>query len=63
MESEIGTLTIVGVVLGILGGILGIVLFTSGIAHRVIAIAANADLLGQGQPLRPGAPPVTNSAG
>ena len=56
MESEIGTLTIVGVVLGILGGILGIVLFTSGIAHRVIAIAANAELLGQGEPLRPRRP-------
>ena len=54
MESEIGTLTVVGVVLGILGAILGIVLFTSGISHRVIALAANADLLGQGQPLRPG---------
>ena len=62
MESEIGTLTIVGVVLGILGGILGVVLFTSGIAHRVIAIAANAELLGQGQPLRP-RPPARDELG
>ena len=29
---------------------------TSGISHRVIAIAANAELLGQGQPLRPRRP-------
>ena len=53
MESQINALTIAGLVLGILGGCLGIVLFTSGIAHRVIAIAANAELLGQAQPLRP----------
>jgi signal transduction histidine kinase len=53
MESAIGALTIAGVILGILGGILGIILFTSGISRRVVAIAANADLLGQGQPLRP----------
>ena len=62
MESEIGTLTVVGVVLGILGGIFGIVLFTSGISHRVIALAANADLLGRGQPLRPG-PPARDELG
>ena len=53
MESAIGALTIAGVILGILGGILGIILFTSGISRRVVAIAANADLLGRGQPLRP----------
>lgn len=53
MESQINALTIAGLLLGILGGFFGIVLFTSGIAHRVIAIAANAELLGQGQPLRP----------
>jgi len=62
MESEIGTLTIIGVILGILGGILGVVLFTSGIAHRVIAIAANAELLGRGQPLRP-RPPARDELG
>ena len=53
MESAIGALTIAGVILGILGGTFGIILFTSGISRRVVAIAANADLLGQGQPLRP----------
>jgi signal transduction histidine kinase/ActR/RegA family two-component response regulator len=53
MESQIGALTIAGVILGILGGFLGIVLFTSGISRRVIAIAANAERLGQGQPLQP----------
>jgi signal transduction histidine kinase/ActR/RegA family two-component response regulator len=53
LESEIGALTIAGLILGVLGGVLGIALFTSGISRRVIAIAANAELLGQGQPLRP----------
>jgi signal transduction histidine kinase/ActR/RegA family two-component response regulator len=62
MESEIGALSIAGLVVGILGGFLGIVLFTSGISHRVIAIAGNAELLGQGQPLRP-RPPARDELG
>jgi len=62
MESAIGALTIAGVVLGILGGILGIILFTSGISRRVVAIAGNAELLGQGQPLRP-RPPARDELG
>ena len=53
MESDIDTLTIIGLILGILAGILGNVLMTSGISHRVIAIGANADRLGQGEPLQP----------
>ncbi|MGH3205352.1 MAG: ATP-binding protein [Streptosporangiaceae bacterium] len=53
MESLIDALTIVGLILGILGGFFGIVLFTSGISHRVIAIAGNAERLGQGEPLLP----------
>jgi signal transduction histidine kinase/ActR/RegA family two-component response regulator len=53
MEDQIGVLTIAGVIFGLVCGILGIVLFTSGISHRVIAIAANAERLGQGEPLRP----------
>jgi signal transduction histidine kinase/ActR/RegA family two-component response regulator len=53
METQIGVLTIAGVLIGLVAGILGIVLFTSGISHRVIAIAANAERLGQGEPLRP----------
>jgi signal transduction histidine kinase/CheY-like chemotaxis protein len=62
LESQLDALTIAGLVLGILGGFLGIVLFTSGISRRVIAIAANADRLGQGQPLRP-PPPARDELG
>jgi len=62
MESQIGALTIAGVILGLVGGILGNVLMTSGISHRVVAIAANAELLGQGQPLRP-RPPARDELG
>jgi signal transduction histidine kinase/ActR/RegA family two-component response regulator len=53
MESQIDALMIAGLILGILGGFLGNVLFTSGVSRRVVAIGANAELLGQGQPLRP----------
>jgi signal transduction histidine kinase/ActR/RegA family two-component response regulator len=53
METQIDALTIAGLVIGILGGFLGIVLFTAGISHRVIALAGNAERLGQGQPLLP----------
>jgi signal transduction histidine kinase/ActR/RegA family two-component response regulator len=53
MENQIGALTIAGVILGLAGGFLGIVLVTSGISRRVVAIAANADRLGQGQAMEP----------
>jgi signal transduction histidine kinase/ActR/RegA family two-component response regulator len=53
MESQIDALMIAGLILGILGGFLGNVLFTSGVSRRVIAIGNNAELLGQGQPLLP----------
>jgi signal transduction histidine kinase/ActR/RegA family two-component response regulator len=53
MESTIDTVTIVGLALGLLAGLAGIALFTSGISGRVAAAAANADRLGEGQPLEP----------
>ncbi len=53
MESDIDTLTIAGLALGLLAGVLGIALFTSGIARRVTAAVANADRVGQGQELEP----------
>jgi signal transduction histidine kinase/CheY-like chemotaxis protein len=62
MESQIGALTIAAVVLGMLCGFLGIVLFTSGISRRVVAIAVNAERLGQGQSLRP-PPPARDELG
>jgi signal transduction histidine kinase/ActR/RegA family two-component response regulator len=51
MESTIDTVTIVGLALGLLAGVTGIALFTSGISRRVTAAAANAERLGEGQPL------------
>ncbi len=53
MESTIDAVTIVGLALGVLAGLIGIALFTSGISRRVDAAAANADRLGEGQPLEP----------
>ncbi|HTZ27422.1 MAG TPA: ATP-binding protein [Streptosporangiaceae bacterium] len=53
LESEIGTLTTAGLALGLLAGLIGIALFTSGIASRVAAAAANADRLGKGHDLEP----------
>jgi signal transduction histidine kinase/ActR/RegA family two-component response regulator len=53
LESTIDTLEIAGLIVGILAGLAGIALFTSGISRRVVAAAANADRLGLGQPLEP----------
>jgi signal transduction histidine kinase/ActR/RegA family two-component response regulator len=53
MESEIDTLTIAGLALGLVAGLIGVALFTSGISGRVVTAAANADRLGEGQPLAP----------
>ena len=53
LESTIDTVSIVGLALGVLAGLVGIALFTSGISGRVAAAAANADRLGAGQPLEP----------
>jgi signal transduction histidine kinase/ActR/RegA family two-component response regulator len=56
LESAIDTLNIAGLVLGLLAGLAGIALFTSGVSSRVAAAADNANRLGEGQPLRPVAP-------
>jgi signal transduction histidine kinase/ActR/RegA family two-component response regulator len=53
MESAIDVVSIAGLALGILAGVTGIALFASGISGRVAAAAANADRLGEGQPLEP----------
>jgi signal transduction histidine kinase/CheY-like chemotaxis protein len=53
METEIDTLTIVGLALGIVAGVIGVLLFTSGISRRLVLAAANADRLGEGKPLKP----------
>jgi len=54
MESTIGTVTIAGLALGVLAGVIGIALSTSGISRRIATAVANADRLGEGQPLQPG---------
>jgi signal transduction histidine kinase/ActR/RegA family two-component response regulator len=51
LESATGTLDIAGLALGLLAGLVGVGLFTSGISARVVAAAANADRLGEGLPL------------
>jgi signal transduction histidine kinase/CheY-like chemotaxis protein len=53
MESDIDRLTYFGLAVGLLAGLIGIALFTSGISRRVAAAATNADRLGEGQPLGP----------
>ena len=53
MESTIDTVSIAGLALGVLAGLIGVALFTSGISRRVATAAANADRLGEGQPLQP----------
>jgi signal transduction histidine kinase/ActR/RegA family two-component response regulator len=53
LESTIDAVTIVGLALGVLAGLVGVALFTSGISGRVAAAAVNADRLGEGQPLEP----------
>jgi len=57
MESTIDAVSIAGLALGVLAGLIGVALFASGISGRVTAAAANADRLGEGQPLEavPGA--------
>jgi signal transduction histidine kinase/ActR/RegA family two-component response regulator len=53
LESVIDAVTIAGLVLGLLAGLLGVALFTSGISGRITVAAANAGRLGEGQPLEP----------
>jgi signal transduction histidine kinase/ActR/RegA family two-component response regulator len=53
LQTRIELLDIAGLVLGLLAGLAGIALFTSGIARRVAGNAENARRLGVGQPLEP----------
>jgi signal transduction histidine kinase/AmiR/NasT family two-component response regulator len=53
LQTRIELLDIAGLALGLLAGLAGIALFTSGIARRVGATAENARRLGEGQPLEP----------
>ncbi len=53
LESTINWVSIAGLALGLLAGLIGVMLFGSGISRRVIRAVANADRLGEGQPLEP----------
>jgi signal transduction histidine kinase/CheY-like chemotaxis protein len=53
LESTIDVLNIVGLVLGLLAGLVGVALFTTGITRRVALNAVNAKRLGEGKPLEP----------
>jgi signal transduction histidine kinase/ActR/RegA family two-component response regulator len=53
MESTIDWVSIAGLALGLLAGLIGVALFGSGISRRVTRAAANAVRLGEGQPLKP----------
>jgi signal transduction histidine kinase/CheY-like chemotaxis protein len=53
LQTNIELLDIAALALGLLAGVAGIALFTSGIASRVGKNADNARRLGQGQPLEP----------
>ena len=58
LEASIDRLDIAGLVLGVLGvlAVLAGALFISSVSRRVAANAANADRLGEGQPLEPDIP-------
>jgi signal transduction histidine kinase len=53
LQTRTELLDIVSLVLGLLTGLAGVALFTSGIARRVGMNAENARRLGEGQPLEP----------
>src|SRR6202453_4395195 len=53
LQTRIELFDIAGLVLGLLAGLVGIALFTSGIARRLGVNAENARRLGEGQPLEP----------
>jgi signal transduction histidine kinase/ActR/RegA family two-component response regulator len=53
LQNTITILDVAALLLGLLAGLAGVALFTSGIARRVAANVANADRLGEGQPLEP----------
>lgn len=52
-ESTIDAVSIAGLALGVLAGLTGVALFASGISGRIAVAAANADRLGEGQPVEP----------
>jgi signal transduction histidine kinase/ActR/RegA family two-component response regulator len=56
LETAITIVDIAALALGMLAGLAGVALFTSGISRRITANAANADRLGDGQPLEPSFP-------
>ena len=51
LESIISWVSIAGLALGVLAGVIGVALFTSGISRRLARAAANAERLGERQPL------------
>lgn len=51
LETSIDVLSLIGLALGLLAGLGGVALFTTGIARRVAATARNAIRLGEGRPL------------
>jgi signal transduction histidine kinase/CheY-like chemotaxis protein len=53
LETAIDVVSIAGLALGLLAGVVGVALFASGISGRVTVAASNADRLGEGQPLEP----------
>jgi signal transduction histidine kinase/CheY-like chemotaxis protein len=53
LESTINWISIAGLALGVLAGLIGVALFGSGISRRITKAAANAVRLGEGQPLQP----------
>jgi signal transduction histidine kinase/CheY-like chemotaxis protein len=53
LTTRIDLLDVATLALGLLAGLAGVALFTSGISRRVGANAANARRLGEGQPLEP----------
>jgi signal transduction histidine kinase/CheY-like chemotaxis protein len=53
LETSIDVLSLIGLALGLLAGLGGVALFTTGIARRVAATARNAIRLGAGRPLEP----------
>jgi signal transduction histidine kinase/ActR/RegA family two-component response regulator len=56
LESTIEAVDVADLLLGLLAGLLGIALFTSGVSRRVAKNAANAIRLGNGEPLEPVTP-------
>jgi signal transduction histidine kinase/AmiR/NasT family two-component response regulator len=53
LQKVIATVEVSGLIVGVLAGLAGVALFTSGISRRVQVAAANAGRLGEGAPLLP----------